>query len=81
MISLDPTPQPLDHLVLRGEGPARALILREGSLSYDTLNLRIGLLAHWLTTQGLAHGDRVATWLPKTETTCLMPLAAARAAR
>ncbi|MFZ5703465.1 MULTISPECIES: acyl-CoA ligase (AMP-forming), exosortase A system-associated [Pseudomonadota] len=78
-MSLDPTPQPLDHLVLRGEGPANALILREGSLSYDTLNLRIGLLAAWLTTMGLEHGDRVATWLPKNETTCLMPLAAARA--
>jgi len=78
-MSLDPTPQPLDHLVLRGEGPASALILREGSLSYDTLNLRIGLLAAWLTTMGLEHGDRVATWLPKNETTCLMPLAAARA--
>src|SRR3989344_5001397 len=78
-MSLDPTPQPLDHLVLRGEGPASALILREGSLSYDTLNLRIGLLAAWLTTMGLEHGDGVATWLPKNETTCLMPLAAARA--
>jgi len=78
-MSLDPIPQPLDHLVLRGEGPASALILREGSLSYDTLNLRIGLLAAWLTTMGLEHGDRVATWLPKNETTCLMPLAAARA--
>ncbi|WAC23766.1 acyl-CoA ligase (AMP-forming), exosortase A system-associated [Blastomonas sp. SL216] len=78
-MSLDPTPQPLDHLALRGEGSASALILREGSLSYDTLNLRIGLLAHWLTTLGLEHGDRVATWLPKNETTCLMPLAAARA--
>lgn len=78
-MSLDPQPQPLDHLVLRGDGPASALILREGSLSYDTLNLRIGLLAHWLTTMGLEHGDRVATWLPKNETTCLMPLAAARA--
>jgi acyl-CoA ligase (AMP-forming) (exosortase A-associated) len=78
-MSLDPRPQPLDHLVLRGDGPASALILREGSLSYDTLNLRIGLLAHWLTKLGLSHGDRIATWLPKNETTCLMPLAAARA--
>ena len=66
-MSLDPIPQPLDHLVLRGEGPASALILREGSLSYDTLNLRIGLLAAWLTTMGLEHGDRVATWLPKNK--------------
>ena len=79
MISLNSTPQPLDHLALRGQGSASALLLRDESLSYDTLNLRIGLLAHWLTTQGLAHGDRVATWLPKNETTCLMPLAAARA--
>lgn len=79
MISLDPTPQPLDHLVLRGVGGADALVLREETLSYDILNLRIGLLAHWLTVFRLAHGDRVATWLPKNETTCLMPLAAARA--
>lgn len=79
MISLNSIPQPLDHLALRGEGSASALLLREESLSYDTLNLRIGLLAHWLTINGLAHGDRVATWLPKNETTCLMPLAAARA--
>lgn len=79
MISLDPTPQPLDHLVLRGVGRADALVLREETLSYDILNLRIGLLAHWLTAFRLAHGDRIATWLPKNETTCLMPLAAARA--
>lgn len=79
MISLDPTPQPLDHLVLRGVGRADALVLRDETLSFDILNLRIGLLAHWLTAFRLAHGDRVATWLPKTETSCLMPLAAARA--
>jgi len=79
VISLDPTPQPLDHLVLRGVGRADALMLREETLSYNILNLRIGLLSHWLTAFRLAHGDRVATWLPKNETTCLMPLAAARA--
>ena len=79
MNSLDPTAQPLDHLALRGVGRADALVLRDETLSYDTLNLRIGLLAHWLTAFRLAHGDRIATWLPKNETTCLMPLAAARA--
>jgi acyl-coenzyme A synthetase/AMP-(fatty) acid ligase len=29
--------------------------------------------------QGLAPGDRVATWLPKTRLACLLPLAAVRA--
>uniref|UniRef100_UPI0035930399 AMP-binding protein n=1 Tax=Blastomonas sp. TaxID=1909299 RepID=UPI0035930399 len=80
MTTFDPIKaQPLDHLVLRGVGRADALVLRDETLTYDVLNLRIGLLAHWLTAIRLAHGDRIATWLPKNETTCLMPLAAARA--
>ena len=36
-------------------------------------------MAGWLAAQGLAPGDRVATWLPKTREACLMPLAAVRA--
>jgi len=71
--------RPLDHLALRGVGRAPALILRDETLDYDALNLRVGRLAHWLTGARLAPGDRIATWLPKSETACLMPLAAARA--
>ena len=52
---------------------------RSGILSYNMLNHRIGALAAWLQHQGAGKGDRVATWLSKTELACLMPLAAARA--
>ncbi|MEO9600718.1 acyl-CoA ligase (AMP-forming), exosortase A system-associated [Parasphingorhabdus sp.] len=70
---------PLDHLAI-GENPnADALMTRSGRLSYKMLNHRVGLLAAWLLGQGAAKGDRVATWLPKTELACVMPLAAARA--
>lgn len=79
MISLDPTAHTLDHLALRGLGRTDALVLRDETLSFDILNLRVGLLANWLTVFPLEPGDRVATWLPKNETTCIMPLAAARA--
>lgn len=79
MISLDPSAQTLDHLALCGDGRADALVLRDETLSFDILNLRVGLFADWLTKYPLAAGERVATWLPKNETTCLMPLAAARA--
>jgi acyl-CoA ligase (AMP-forming) (exosortase A-associated) len=70
---------PLDHLPLRGSADAPALRLKDTVYSYQTLNIRIGLLAKFLTEQGFAAGDRVATWLPKTELACLMPLAAVRA--
>jgi acyl-CoA ligase (AMP-forming) (exosortase A-associated) len=39
----------------------------------------VGGLAHGLAAKGLTSGERVATWLPKTRTACLMPLAAPRA--
>jgi acyl-CoA ligase (AMP-forming) (exosortase A-associated) len=74
-----PVSKAIDHLALRGAGNSDALILRSTVLSYDMLNLRIAILAQWLSTQGLAKGERVATWLNKTEIACLMPLAAARA--
>ncbi len=70
---------PLDHLPLFGEATAPALIIRECVYSYEELNLRIGRLAGWLAGQGLASGERVATWLGKGEIACLMPLAAVRA--
>lgn len=70
---------PLDHLPLRGREDALALRLKDREYSYKALNIRIGRLAKILADQGFAAGDRVATWLPKTELACLMPLAAVRA--
>ncbi len=70
---------PLDHLPLFGKADAPALVVRDRVFSYEELNLRIGRLAGWLAGQGLAAGDRVATWLGKGEIACLMPLAAVRA--
>ncbi|MEH6791164.1 acyl-CoA ligase (AMP-forming), exosortase A system-associated [Parasphingorhabdus sp.] len=70
---------PLDHLAIGKDPEASALVTRSGTLTYKMLNHRVGLLAAWLQGQGMARGDRVATWLSKTELACLMPLAAARA--
>ncbi|MCX7283993.1 MAG: acyl-CoA ligase (AMP-forming), exosortase A system-associated [Novosphingobium sp.] len=77
--SPDPTVFPLDHLALRGERCAPALVLRDRTLSHQELNARVGTLAMWLKMQAPQAGARVATWLPKTELACLMPLAAVRA--
>jgi acyl-CoA ligase (AMP-forming) (exosortase A-associated) len=69
----------LDHLPLRGQPDAPALHIKDRVYSYQALNNRIGRLAKILADQGFGTGDRVATWLPKTELACLMPLAAVRA--
>lgn len=69
---------PLDRLALGKDPEATALVTRSGSLSYKMLNHRVGLLARWLLELNLSPGDRVATWLPKTELACIMPLAVAR---
>ncbi len=79
MVPLDPTPQPIDTLPLRGAPDAVALEDRAGTLTYAALEAAAGGMAYWLAGQGLRAGDRVASWLPKTRTACLMPLAAARA--
>ncbi|MBO9712520.1 acyl-CoA ligase (AMP-forming), exosortase A system-associated [Sphingomonas sp.] len=79
MVPLDPVPQPIDHLTLRGARGAVALEDRAGTLDYAGLEAAVAGLARWLRAQGLAAGERVASWLPKTRTACLMPLAAARA--
>jgi len=79
MIPLDPVPRPLDHLTLCGRAADPALVTRDGVLDFAGLEKAVGALAGWLAGRGLARGDRVATWLPKTRTACLMPLAAARA--
>ena len=70
---------PLDHLPLRGAADNPALRIKDRVYSYQTLNIRVGRLAKFLADQGFVAGDRVATWLPKTELACLMPLAAVRA--
>ena len=75
----DPTPKPLDHLTLCGASDDEALVLRGESLTYNTLNQGVGQLAQWLLENGMAQGDRVASWAAKGKLTCLMPLAAARA--
>lgn len=70
---------PLDHLALRGAKDAPALRLKDKVYNYQLLNHRIGRLAALLAGQDFRAGDRIATWLPKTELACLMPLAAVRA--
>jgi acyl-CoA ligase (AMP-forming) (exosortase A-associated) len=71
--------KPLDHLVLRGDDDAPALVLREGVLSYKALRERVARLAVWLRARVPDEGARVASWVAKGELACLMPLAAARA--
>ncbi|SLJ87546.1 acyl-CoA ligase (AMP-forming), exosortase A system-associated [Novosphingobium mathurense] len=70
---------PLDHLVLRGDDAADALVLREGVLNYKDLRTRVSRLAAWLAQEVPQQGARVASWAAKGELTCLLPLAAARA--
>ncbi len=79
MVPLDPTPRPIDTLPLCGAPGDVALEDRAGTLTYAALEAAVGGMAHWLSGQGLNPGDRVASWLPKTRTACMMPLAAARA--
>ncbi|WP_179944558.1 AMP-binding protein [Sphingomonas taxi] len=78
MLSPDPTPFSIDHL-LRGAPHAPALIERERSWTFAELEAAVASAAGWLGGLGLAAGERVATWLPKTALACVMPLAAARA--
>ena len=75
----DPTPFPLDHLTSRGSPDAPALLTREGLLDYSGLEISVGALAASLKARGLAAGERIASWLPKTRMTSLLPLACARA--
>ncbi|SEM43148.1 Acyl-CoA synthetase (AMP-forming)/AMP-acid ligase II [Sphingomonas gellani] len=78
MIPLDPVPRPLDHLLLRGRPEDVALIERDDVLTFAQAEQAVARLAGWLST--LAEpGARIASWLPKTRTACLLPLAAARA--
>lgn len=77
MTPLDPRPRPIDTLPSRGAATDVALEDRAGALTYAALESCVGRLAHALA--GLGRGERVASWLPKTRTACLLPLAAPRA--
>ena len=79
MTGPDPTPYPLDHLALRGEPGAAALVVGEEQLAYAHLEEAVGRTAAALLARGLGPGDRIATWMGKTRLACIMPLAAARA--
>ena len=74
-----PDPKPLDHLTLSGAPDAPALLTKEGLLDYAALEAAVGSLAAALTARNIAQGGRVASWLPKTRMTSLLPLACARA--
>jgi acyl-CoA ligase (AMP-forming) (exosortase A-associated) len=75
----DPTPFPLDRLPLMGAPERPALLTREGLLDYAELEAAVGSLAAALKGRGLAAGERVASWLPKSRMTAILPLACARA--
>ena len=77
-MTIDPPAYPIDH-ALRGAGDAPALLDREGGLSFAEAEEAVARLAGWLAAHGFAPGTRVATWLPKTRQSALMPLAAPRA--
>ncbi|ATE67176.1 acyl-CoA ligase (AMP-forming), exosortase A system-associated [Rhizorhabdus dicambivorans] len=78
-IAPDPIPRPLDHLALTGARDAPALADKAGVIDHGTLDRMVGALGAALLAQGLAPGDRVASWLSKQRLACLLPLAAARA--
>ena len=75
----DPKPWPLDHLTSRDQSNSPALTVGQQTLSYRELEEWVGRTAAALLGQGLAGGDRVASWMPKTLLACVLPLACARA--
>ncbi len=79
MTTPNPTPYPLDHLALRGAPGAAALTVGDVTITYAELDDAVGRNAAELLAQGLAPGDRVASWMGKTMLACVLPLAAARA--
>ena len=74
-----PPARTIDHLPELGAADGAALIDRAGVLSFAEVEATIARMAGGLLALDLDSGARVATWLPKTRTACLMPLAAARA--
>ncbi len=77
--TIDAIARPIDHLAGRGAPTAPALIVRDTVIDHRGFAERVGRLAAWLAAQGLAPGDRVASWMPKTVEAALLPLAAPRA--
>ncbi|WP_242146084.1 AMP-binding protein [Sphingomonas sp. BAUL-RG-20F-R05-02] len=77
MIALDPVPRPIDTLPALGSAGAVALALRDETLRYADLEARTGAIAAWLA-KAVDKGSRVASWLPKTVTACVLPLAVPR---
>lgn len=69
----------LDWLARRGKGSDPALTAGGRTLTYAELDDEVGALGAVLQDFGLGPGDRVASWMGKTVTACLLPLAAARA--
>lgn len=76
---IDPIPRPLDHLVSFGFTNDVALTSHDQVLDYAALDQIVGRYAALLLADGFKNGDRVASWLPKTLSACVLPLAAARA--
>jgi len=79
MIPLDPVPRPIDTLPGRGQAGDVALAFKSGDVSYAALERHVGIAAGWLARTLDESGARVASWLPKTATACVLPLAAPRA--
>lgn len=79
MILLDPVPRPIDTLPARGMPDAVAIEDRDGTLKFGGLEARVGQTAAWLASLGMPPGSRIASWLPKTRTACILPLAVPRA--
>ena len=79
MVPLDPIPRPLDHLTASGRSDAVAWGDRHGVMTYAEVEAEVARLAGALAGRGPDPGSRVATWMPKTRTASLMPLAAPRA--
>ena len=75
----DPTPRPIDHILLDGNADAPALVTKSVMLTYAEAEKAVGALAVALAAHGFEADARIATWLPKTVEACLMPIAAARA--
>src|SRR5215218_1187162 len=70
MAAPDPTPFPLDHLALRGERDAPALIADGRTISFAELDEDVGRVAAALLAAGLTPGDRIASWMGKTRLAC-----------
>lgn len=75
----DPVAHPLDHVLSIGRPEDLALTVGSVNFSYAAMDNYVGQVAAALLARGLAPGERVASWLPKTLLACVLPLATARA--